>query len=368
MDAKISVIVPLYNAEKYIAECLDSLLAQTFTDFEVIVVDDCSTDSSAAIVESYASKFNGRLTFTRLKKNSGNAGYSARNRGFNCSRGEYVFFVDADDTLTKTALEQLYTVAKKFDADVVYTGARYRFTSEGGAKLTLDKIGRECQARNIEDKPTFTLNDPHKSLHELLIKSRIFWTPWTKFVKRDFLTSEGITFYEIPSGGDYVWTIELFACAERFLRIPDAVYVWRDDSAKSMTRDKRPVDKQIGTWCNVFVHIARAIADLFDRNELLNQNPHYRYRALEIHLDTCMKLNQAARFQVKPEQLFEILRGKFGDDVELIIPFMFSVIDSQQKNSAVNLRRFNQFAAAANKRIAELEAEVKRLQPSRVDN
>ena len=64
----VSVVVPLYNVEKYIGECLDSLLAQTFQDFEVVVVDDCSTDNNVKVVESYAPKFGGRLKLTRMKK------------------------------------------------------------------------------------------------------------------------------------------------------------------------------------------------------------------------------------------------------------------------------------------------------------
>lgn len=85
----VSVIIPLYNAEKYVGECLDSLLEQTFQDFEVIVVDDCSTDNSAKIVESYAPKFNGRFMFTILEKNSG-SGALPRNKGLLLSRGEYI--------------------------------------------------------------------------------------------------------------------------------------------------------------------------------------------------------------------------------------------------------------------------------------
>ena len=75
----VSVIIPMYNAEKYIGECLESLLLQTFQDFEVIVVDDCSTDNSFSIVESYIPKFDGRLKLTKTEKNSGGGGYVPRN-------------------------------------------------------------------------------------------------------------------------------------------------------------------------------------------------------------------------------------------------------------------------------------------------
>ena len=111
MFPEVSVIVPLYNAEKYIAECLESLLAQTFKNFEVIVVDDCSTDSSCAIVESYRERFGGRLTLSHTKKNSGNPAVP-RNKGLMLSRGEYIYHVDNDDVIIQTALEEMYSLAK----------------------------------------------------------------------------------------------------------------------------------------------------------------------------------------------------------------------------------------------------------------
>ena len=115
----ISVIIPLYNAEKYIGECLDSLLNQTFKSFEVILVDDCSTDNSVKIVESYAPKFAGRLKLAKMGKNTG-SGSLPRNKGLLLSRGEYIFNMDNDDLLTETALEEMYTLAKKYNVDFVY--------------------------------------------------------------------------------------------------------------------------------------------------------------------------------------------------------------------------------------------------------
>ena len=120
----ISVIIPIYNAEKYIAECLDSLLVQTFQDFEVIVVDDYSTDNSFKIVESYVEKFNGRLLLTKTEKNSDSEAIP-RNKGILLSRGEYVQFVNADDMISTTALEELYALSKEYSADLVYVEKHY---------------------------------------------------------------------------------------------------------------------------------------------------------------------------------------------------------------------------------------------------
>ena len=209
----VSVIIPLYNTEKFIGACLNSLLAQTFQNFEVIVVDDCSTDNGVAIVESFAEKFGGRLILTRTEKNSGNAGYTARNKGLKFSRGEYIYFADADDMLTKNALNILYAAAKKLDAEVVYTSARYLYTADKGAQLKIDKHGRTLINNGGENKILLLVDNPHEVLQWLLIERGLFHTPWTKFVKRDFLLQNDITFCEVISGGDYIWTIELFARA-----------------------------------------------------------------------------------------------------------------------------------------------------------
>ena len=135
----ISIIIPMYNTEKYVSECLDSILAQTFDDYEVIIVDDCSTDSSCHIVEEYIPKFtkNGteRLRLVRSKVNSGGAG-APRNIGLSLSRGEYVFFMDSDDAITQTAMEELYSVAQKFPADFLHCEKFYHVPN---APFTTDK-------------------------------------------------------------------------------------------------------------------------------------------------------------------------------------------------------------------------------------
>ena len=103
----ISVIIPMYNVERYVGECLDSVLLQTFQDFEVIVVDDCSTDNSVEVVNSYVPKFDGRLRLISMEKNTGGGG-KPRNRGIELACGEYVQFLDADDFMWS-----LYTVRQR---------------------------------------------------------------------------------------------------------------------------------------------------------------------------------------------------------------------------------------------------------------
>lgn len=119
-NALISVIVPAYNAEQYLRECLDSIVAQTFTNWELIFVDDGSTDSTEAIIKEYAH------TDCRIKYLfQSNQGVSAaRNAGLNAAQGEFVVFVDADDALFPTALQQLFDVSRTTGADYVIGGIR----------------------------------------------------------------------------------------------------------------------------------------------------------------------------------------------------------------------------------------------------
>lgn len=112
---KISVIVPVYKAEKYLHKCVDSLLAQTFTDFEILLIDDGSPDKSGEICDEYALKDNRIRVFH--KENGGVS--SARQCGLDNARGEYVIHADPDDWVEANMLEELYAKAKEEDADMV---------------------------------------------------------------------------------------------------------------------------------------------------------------------------------------------------------------------------------------------------------
>ena len=190
----ISVVIPMYNAEKYVGECLDSLLAQTFQDFEVIVVNDCSTDNSVAVVESYAEKFGGRLKIARTKKNSGCGGIP-RNIGMTLSRGEYISFLDADDTITPTAFEELYSVAKKFDADVVACEKYYPVPEkrwyDSEFRKTIKPVG--ARKNSFVTEPTLLTNNFFERVQGLS-QTDFLWSLWSKLIRRDFIFENDFIF------------------------------------------------------------------------------------------------------------------------------------------------------------------------------
>ena len=339
---KISVIIPLYNAEKYIADCLDSLLAQTFQDFEVIIVDDCSTDNSVAIVKNYAEKFYGRLRFASTKKNSGGGGYIPRNIGLEISRGEYIYFLDADDFIAETALEILYTAAKRVNADVVYTSAYYNCDSDEKFFLVNDNS-------TAQDKPSLIIDNPNKNLQKLLFEND-FRNPWTKFSRRDFLIRNEIKFPKIISGGDFIWTIHVYCCSKRFLRLPIPLYFYRNYSAESVSRKKRTPTEQSFHWMSAFVAWLKALNELAKKIEILRQNPALCCQASNLHFYYCMGRCFEARMQLNTQELYEYLYREFADDSTL--PFFLSIIDAQQKELSATRRRIDELTATFKNKFA----------------
>ncbi len=143
MDAKISVIVPVYNVASYIRECLQSIAQQTFREYEVWMIDDGSTDESGRIAQEYADTYE---HFYLLHKENGGLS-SARNAGLKYAKGEYVCFVDSDDYITHDYLEKLYTTAHDTDADMVI--ADYREVDELGHAL-MKKLGQPPKAGSMD--------------------------------------------------------------------------------------------------------------------------------------------------------------------------------------------------------------------------
>ena len=117
----VSCIIPVYNTEKYLPRCIESVLAQTFVDWEMLLIDDGSTDASGSICDEYAAKDERIRVFH--KENGGIS--SARNVGLNYAQGEWIFFVDSDDSLPKTSLESL--LSRSSDANIIAGGFFFFF-------------------------------------------------------------------------------------------------------------------------------------------------------------------------------------------------------------------------------------------------
>lgn len=262
----ISVIIPMYNMEVYIEECLTSVLNQTFTDYEVIVVDDCSKDRSAEIVEGMMPKFGGRLKFIQLSKNTG-AAATPRNVGTSLAIGKYLYFIDSDDMIAENALEVFYTAAEMHKADVVCNGIHYLIELDG--RITL--------------KDFFKIKHPVFSPCDLTQRTRDFTSrlafsaaPWRKFVRRSWFVKNKLSFSPAYICDDTLVSFQYAACARIYVFIPDVVYFWRVRETSSIHAKYailRAFEKQVYLVSVVF----RALNDFMNRFEFFSQHPRSKF-------------------------------------------------------------------------------------------
>ena len=170
----LTIAVAVYNTGKYLRECLDSVVNQTYQNLEIICVNDCSTDKSLEILEEYAAK-DKRIKIINNEKNLGLG--IVRNIGMDAAHGEYILFIDSDDWLDLTACEKLITKAKENDSDVVFYGA---YQVNGNEKKELKNFCDVSCPLSLEDR-------------KVLLKTTLHET-WCKLWKMEFLKGKGIRF------------------------------------------------------------------------------------------------------------------------------------------------------------------------------
>ena len=201
---KISIIIPVYNVEKYLRECLDSILNQTFQDFEIICVDDGSTDKSLEILQEYKKKDD---RFVILQQRHSGAG-SARNNGIRLAEGKYIQFLDSDDYFEPTLLEEMYNHAEKFDADLTVCSSR-KVDDEGN----ITETGSPNFPINIDKVPmeqVFNRQDFKDEIFCLLIP-----VVWNKLIKKSFLEENHLEFPPLKIYEDIAFMHSLVISAGR---------------------------------------------------------------------------------------------------------------------------------------------------------
>ena len=303
---KVSVIVPVYNAEKYLGVCLESLLIQTLTDFEVIVVDDCSTDASNAVAESYLERFGGRLKIVTLPENTG-SGAVPRNVGLDFAGGEYVYFVDNDDLLVDTALETLYACAAEYRADVVEM--EKFFTCDAEPVPEDLKIAAWCYTDSFVEEPTFETEDLGERVKKFLA-SKFCWAPWAKLIRRDFLIDNAITFPRMTIAEDVVHTFELICLAKKILRVPVPLYVNRTNADSMMRRERTP-EQMITFRTNPLITGLEALEEFMRGLDYFNQNPVVRLQVLNFFILMQIDNMKNALNALDPTEAYEIFLREF---------------------------------------------------------
>ena len=218
-EIKLSVIVPVYNTEKYLQQCLDSILSQTLHELEVICVDDGSTDSSPQILQYYSQKDSRVRIIT--KENDGLG--AARNTGIEAAHGEYIGFVDSDDVIDQDYFGFLYQTAVANAADVILGNINLYFDDTG-----LEKVFQDCTMLKVShNKETFSAFDVPEIVERIGV--------WDRIYKREFISKYNLRNPEHVIYEDAPFSFQTLVLAERISLCSDAVYKYRKNTGIAIT-------------------------------------------------------------------------------------------------------------------------------------
>ena len=223
MNVQVSIIVPVYNAEKYIRQMIGSILAQSFQNFEIICVDDGSTDQSCAVIEELTAQ-DGRICL--LHKEHSNAG-EARNIGMDVAKGTYLMFLDADDFFEPEMLEECVAKLEEEQSDLVIFSANQYNELTGETTWMFWSL----QEQYLPDKLPFAPLE----MKEYLFNSFQNW-PWNKMFRRSYIMDKGIRYQSVPRTNDMAFVCEALARANliSIIKKPFANYrVGTDDNCQA---------------------------------------------------------------------------------------------------------------------------------------
>ncbi len=302
MKHKISVIVPVYNVENYLAQCIESIINQTLRDIEIICINDGSSDSSKEILEKFQNEDKRIIIINKT-----NGGYgSSCNAGINLAKGEYISIVESDDFIDKNMFEDLYNFAKENNADVVKS-AYYEFKDEDSE---ISKINWSKQYKMPEK--TFQIKD---------CTQLVYFHPsiWSCIYKKTFLDKNNIRFVEAKGAGwaDNPFQIQTLCLAKRIFYTDNAYYYYRltnPASSSNIVNIKNPFDR------------SDEVHGFLDKNKIKDKNFYahlYKREMSYIHIVlggitpelfdfACEKINQ----MVKRMNKNILYQNKFVNDYE----------------------------------------------------
>ena len=317
----ISAVVPVYNVQNFLPECLDSALAQTLKDIEIICVDDGSTDQSPVILDEYTKK-DPRVRVIHQK----NGGYGkAMNTGLAVATGKYIAVLESDDFILPDAYETLFANAEKYDADVVRANY-YRLTTKNGQSYL------QSQQLTKDYSWYYRLICPNDELETYLFVMH----NWTGIHRRSYLMEKDIRFNETPGASfqDNGFFFQVYAQTDRLLYIPNHCYCYRFDNPGSSIHSKEKVYAAAEEY--------RFIQGFLDSHSDFRAKvmPAYYARMFRIYHETYMRIAKVYRKEFSDFFREEMLKARASQYMQPDLLYPNEQILLQQLLQSSKLYRF----------------------------
>lgn len=279
----VSVIIPMYNARKYLRECLERLLMQTLQSIEIICVNDGSTDGTLALLQEYEKK-DSRIRIVN-QENQG-AGI-ARNNGMAVAQGEYYLFLDADDIFDKRLCEKAYYKAKYDAADVVLFQA-FRYNVQTCKKEEMNWVLKE---QLLPKHMPFSIKDVGNKIYQITTAC-----PWSKMFRADFVKQQHLTFQNVKNANDVFFVRTALACANRITVVKKRLVTYRFNDGNNIQsgKSKAPIEfykafkalKEELIQRNLYSKVEKSYVNMVLKESLFNLETTKDEKAKQIILDT----------------------------------------------------------------------------------
>ena len=289
--SKVSVIIPVYNTEKFLRECLDSVINQTLKDIEIICVDDGSTDDSLNILKEYAEK-DERI---RVLKNSHSGAGACRNKALQSANGEYLAFVDSDDFCELEFLEKMYNKAIRTSSDIVICAVNSYNTNTG----IKEKLPYSLELNNLPKEDVFNAFSMQKTIFNTFQNWNV-----NKLFKHSFIKKHNINFQELYRTNDLLFTCTALVLAKKITTINESLMIYRTgmNTNSQATNHLYPTD-----FYKAFI----ALKDFLVKNNLYEI---YKESFLTHFFVGCVHNLNSIRDKTTQEKLYKFLVENFKEE------------------------------------------------------
>lgn len=285
----VSVIVPVYNVEKYLEQCLDSIINQTLKDIEIICVDDGSTDGSLDILNSYKEKDDRIIILTQKNLYVG----VARNNGLKVAKGEYLSFLDSDDFFEPTMLEDMYKIAEKDGSDVVVCGWK-DYNNKENKIISIHVIDT-----SIEKKSPFSPESVKNDLFTFCAPN-----PWSKLFRASWFKENNLQFENFISCNDLTCVYTALVCAKKISIINKPYIYYRANQESNLTAKRNK-------HFDCFIGSANKL-----KSNMLNINKYDIYKETFIkRISSCMNWELSQCTKQQKESYKELIKDTLDKDI-----------------------------------------------------
>lgn len=306
MGTKLSIIVPVYNAEKHLKECLDSIINQSLTDIEIVIINDGSEDRSKPIILEYASK-DARILFI----DSQNEGVSsARNKGIEIASGKYIGFLDADDYVDLKMFERLFTIAEKENASLAICDALVV-----DEKLKLEKrLKLKNESVLVSDKATLVLD---------FLSFKYDYANWNKIYSSKIIRDYNLKFdNKLSIWEDLLFNLQFITFANKIVTLNEGLYYYRRHHASVMAGNKVVIGEQYNLLYDSYISFC-------NKNSLqLEKEAFMKERA-----GTCIStLFVLIKLRMRSNSKFFALSKQFGNELRILNSDIYNKGKSSKRN------------------------------------